>query len=167
MRQPRHWPKCEQPALDEGEDRCPQCGQLQPGNLAGGLPKGGLRSPRAQDALLPGQEAMRAVLEDHRRQWLNDLGGDEQLSFAARDLVNRGLRLHVLLDTLEARMEREGVLSAKGRTRASATLYLTILDRVMRIYQQLGLERKVRPVNPLDAVRVAVARANGPVENQP
>jgi hypothetical protein len=67
-----------------------------------------------------------------------------------RDLVSRGLRLHVILDTLEKRIEREGVSTGKGRTRASVTLYLSVLDRLMKIYQQLGLERRQKPVSLAD-----------------
>jgi hypothetical protein len=68
---------------------------------------------------------------------------------AARDLLQRGLRVRVLLDTLEARMDREGVLTAKGRTRASASLYLQLLDRLMKIYAVLGLERRQKRVPSL------------------
>jgi hypothetical protein len=117
-------------------------GQWAPGNTA--RLNGGHRSKRAQLALLPGQEELRAALAEQRLAWLEDLGGASELSSAARDLVQRGLRVRVLMDTLEARMDREGVLTGKGRTRASASLYLQLLDRLMKIYAALGLERRAR-----------------------
>src|SRR5438093_1135346 len=106
-------------------------GHFAPGNTA--ALKHGLRSERAALALLPGQEAARAALADLRREWLDDLGGVE-LSSSGRDLVTRGLRVRMAMDTLEERMDREGVLTTTGRTRASVTLYLQLLDRLMKIY---------------------------------
>ena len=120
--------------------------------------KDGKYSRRFQDAMLPGQEQLRAAIAERRLEWTRDLGDD--LSFGQQDLISRGLRLHVILDTLEENMEREGVLTAKGHARAAVSLYLSVLDRLMKIYQQLGLERRPKPVNPLDAVRSAVVEAN-------
>jgi hypothetical protein len=104
----------------------------------------GLRSARAQEALMPGQEALRAVLAEHRSELLADLGGDDAVGVVLRDAVDRYLRLSVLASTLEARIEREGVLTAKGRTRASVTLYLSVVDRLMKLSQQLGFERRAK-----------------------
>lgn len=109
----------------------------------------GLYSHRFQDALIPGQEALRAAIAEKRIEWITDLGGDP--SFAQQDLVRRGLRLHVILDTLEENMEREGVMTTKGHTRAAVTLYLSVLDRLMKIYQQLGLERKQKRIESFAA----------------
>jgi hypothetical protein len=128
-----------QPNDERGPD-----GRFRPGNAV--RLTHGRRSRRAQLALLPGQEELRAALAEQRRAWLDDLGGAAELSSAARDLVQRGLRVRVLMDTLEARMDREGVLTGKGRTRASASLYLNLLDRLMKIYAALGLERRARRV---------------------
>lgn len=114
--------------------------------------KHGRFSRRAQDAALPGQEQLRAAIAERRIEWLADLG--DNLSFGERDLVDRGLRLHVILDTLEANMERSGVLTGKGRARAAVTLYLAVLDRLTRLYQQLGLERRHKRVDTIaDIVR--------------
>jgi hypothetical protein len=112
--------------------------------------KDGKYSRRFQDAVLPGQEQLRAAIAERRIEWATDLGDD--LSFGQKDLINRGLRLHVILDTLEANMEREGVLTAKGATRAAVTLYLSVLDRLTKIYQQLGLERRAKPIKSVGEI---------------
>jgi hypothetical protein len=109
-----------------------------------------LHSRRAQDALLPGQEQLRAAIAERRIEWAADLGDD--LSFGQKDLVNRGLRLHVILDTLETNMEREGVMTAKGAARAAVSLYLTVLDKLLKIYQQLGLERRAKRIQSVDDI---------------
>jgi hypothetical protein len=149
---------CPGPAIPAGADRCPRCGVLQPANTA--AMTHGLRSERAQLALLPGQEELRAALADRCNELLADLGGDEAAGVVLRDTANRFLRLSVLADSMEAEIERRGMLTPKGRTRASVALYLKILDRLRKHADALGIERKARPVNPLAAVRAAVAKAN-------
>jgi hypothetical protein len=153
--EPSTCPHC-QAVTPPGAQSCPGCHLALPGNSL--AMKDGKRSRRFQDAVLPGQEQLRAAIAERRIEWAADLGGD--LSFSQRDLISRGLRLHVILDTLEANMEREGVLTPKGAMRAATTLYLSVLDRLMKIYLQLGIERKTRHINPLDAVRAAVEEAN-------
>jgi hypothetical protein len=49
-------------------------------------------------------------------------------------------------------MEREGVLTPKGAMRAAVSLYLSVLDRLMKIYQQLGLERRAKPVETVATI---------------
>jgi hypothetical protein len=51
-------------------------------------------------------------------------------------------------------MTRTGI---KGQAFAR---YIAILDREIRLAALLGLERRAKPVNPLDAVRAAVEEAN-------
>ena len=116
----------------------------QPGNV--GALVHGLRSPRAQQALLPGQEGLRGVLAEQRRELLDDLGGEQAASAVTRDTVDRYLRLGVLASTLEDRIEREGMVTGKGRTRAAVTLYLSIVDRMTRLAQQLGFDRRPKVI---------------------
>lgn len=56
--------------------------------------------------------------------------------------------------------EMGGPITTKGKSRALYTAYMSAVDREMKLAQLLGLERKAKPVNPLDAVRAAVAEAN-------
>jgi len=145
---PEPVPHPEPPSPHSGHD--PRTGRFLPENTD--AIKHGQFSRRAQDAELPGQEQLRAAIAERRIEWIADLG--DELSFGERDLVNRGLRLHVILDTLEANMERNGVLTSKGHKRAAVTLYLAVLDRLTRLYQQLGLERRTKRIDTIaDIVR--------------
>lgn len=143
-------PHC-QAATPPGAQSCPACHLALPGNQL--ATKHGHRSRRFQDAMLPGQEQLRAAIAERRIEWAADLGDD--LSFGQRDLISRGLRLHVILDTLEENMEREGVLTPKGAMRAAVSLYLSVLDRLMKIYAQLGLERRAKPIQSASAIIAA------------
>lgn len=53
-----------------------------------------------------------------------------------------------------------GPVTGKGVARALFATYLQALDRETRLATTLGLERKARPVDPLQAVHEAVERAN-------
>src|SRR4051794_38755894 len=89
-------PPIEQPAAPvprPGHDA--SSGRFLPGNTES--VRNILHSLRGQDALLPGQEQLRDAIAERRIEWLTDLGG-EDASFAKKDLVNRGLRCHVILD---------------------------------------------------------------------
>ena len=108
--------------------------------------KHGRYSKQAQLALLPGQEEIRAVLASRRERLTDDQGGTQDMSQILEDTIDRYQRLWVLASTLEARMEKEGVLTGKGKTRAAVTLYLGIVDRLSKLAQQIGFDRKARQV---------------------
>jgi hypothetical protein len=57
-------------------------------------------------------------------------------------------------------VDQGGPITNKGKARALYSAYLNALDRETKLAQVLGLERKSKPVNPLDAVRAAVVEAN-------
>jgi hypothetical protein len=103
-----------------------------------------------QLALLPGQEEVQAMLASRRARLHDDQGGTSELSQVLEDTLDRYQRLWVLGSTLEARMEKEGILSAKGRTRASVTLYLGIVDRMTRLAQQIGFQRHTKRVPSIE-----------------
>lgn len=158
-------PQQEQPGQEPGQldgargngGLDPVTGRFLPGN-AHSL-QHGLFSRRFQNALLPEQAALRAAVAERRLEWVRDLGDD--LSFGQKDLVDRGLQLHVILDSLEADMAKFGVLTGKGAARACVSLYLTVLDKLLKIYQQLGLERRPRRVPSLSEVLEAEEPPSG------
>lgn len=106
--------------------------------------KHGRYSRQAQLALLPGQEEIRAVLAARRARLLEDQGGTQDMGLVLEDSIDRYQRLWVLASTLEARLEQEGMLTGKGKTRAAVTLYLGIVDRLMKLAQQIGFDRKAK-----------------------
>jgi hypothetical protein len=56
--------------------------------------------------------------------------------------------------------EAGGPLTSKGRGRRAFVVWLQSIDRLARGLRLVGLQRRSKPVNPLDAVRQAVIEAN-------
>jgi hypothetical protein len=110
----------------------------------------GLRSRRAQQALLPGQEQQLALIGERRTELLRDLGGEDALPLTKRDVVGRFIELQTIADTLAGNLAAAGVLSTKGRQRAALTAYLSVVDRLTKLAALLGLERKVKEVPTLN-----------------
>ena len=106
------------------------------------------------------EEESRAELAERRQAILADLGGADELSIIATDVVERYLVAAALLQWMEDRLISDGVVTGKGKRRAIHRAYLAQLDRVVRLGSMLGLERRSRPVDPLEAVQRAVKDAN-------
>jgi hypothetical protein len=124
-------------ASERGDD-----GRFRPGNTA--AMTHGLRSARLQQgALLPPGAALPA---DRERAILADMGGPENVSSVATGLVRRYAHLELIAEWLEGNLLAEGVLTTKGRQRASVATYAAVVDRLTRLGTTLGLERKARRV---------------------
>lgn len=142
----------------------PASGRDERGCFAVGHPgprlKHGVYSTLVQGGSLPEQAETIAALAERQREIETDLGGAEHLSRVHRDAVRDLLRLELITEFLFGRLLEAGPLTGKGRTRAATMTYLQVLDRVHRLRQMVGLQRQARPVDPLEAVRRAVAAAN-------
>jgi hypothetical protein len=78
-----------------------------------------------------------ALVRDH-------FGGDPsalQASLARRYVYGELIAEHLELDIFT-----KGVTTGKGRTRAAVTLYLSVMDRLVRLAGQLGLERRSKRI---------------------
>lgn len=109
----------------------------------------GLNSKRTAEELAP---ELVAAIAEKRAAIMADLGGEDGISVTRQQLVAEFLRVSVIADSLGDDLLRRGVLTGKGKTRAAATLYLRVLDRVHRLASVIGLERQQRHVSPLDYV---------------
>jgi hypothetical protein len=127
----------------------PNAGQFTAGNTKS--LKHGLYSERGRQALLRGQESRLEVLAADRTELVSDLGGIEATGVLKRKAVDKTLQLEVVADTLVSNLIREGVLTAKGQSRAALSAYLSVVDRLMRLYQMLGMERRQKSVPSLEA----------------
>lgn len=110
----------------------------------------GTRSEQMLDALAP---AKAALVADVTR----DLGGEVPTTL--KRLIDAHSETTLLRESVFLRMAGEPV-TAKGKCRAMLNAYLQLVDRELRLAQVIGLERREKPVNPLDAVQRAVERAN-------
>jgi len=139
--------KCQERVSLAG-DRCPTpgCGAALPGNR---LTLGsGARSARSGAELFP--EAA-IVLREREAAIIADLGGAANVSTARAELVTRFVQASAIADSLGEQIVRGGVTSAKGRPRAVVSLYLAVLDRIVRLGTSIGLERQPRgPLNVRD-----------------
>jgi len=109
--------------------------------------------------MLPEQAELVAQLDEKRAAIESDLGGAEALTELTRDLIARYVQLEMVASTLAANVVG-APLTAKGARRAALAAFLAVTDPQQRLAMTLGLDRRSRPINPLDAVALAVAEAN-------
>jgi hypothetical protein len=76
--------------------------------------------------------------------WTNDLGGPELLSEGQRQLIRRAASLSIMAESIEADLARDMAFDV--------TVYGTVCDRLRRICESLGLERKIKDVSPSSVV---------------
>jgi hypothetical protein len=122
--------------------------------------KTGARSARVLAGLMPEQAEGLAALGERVKSIERDLGGVESLSVIAIGMIERHARLELVDDYLFGNLQRLGPLTARGRTRAALTAWLMVVDRLQKSATTLGIERRVKPIDPLIAVRAAVEEAN-------
>lgn len=107
----------------------------------------GGRSRQVQRAQLPGQSEQRRQLADKRAAIVADLGGVDALSRLQLDLVDRYLELDTVASWLGGNLIGQRPLTAKGRTRAALSAYLSVVDRLQRVSAALGLARRQKSVS--------------------
>ena len=91
-----------------------------------------------------------------------DLGGAGGLTALKRASIREAARLELIMGTLGDELLAGGVLTGKGKMRAATSVYLHVLDRFMKMAATVGLERRAKPVNPLEVVQRAVEEVNQP-----
>ena len=119
-------------------------GTFAPGNVA--ALTHGAHSRQVREAERPEQAPTRAQLATKRAAILEDLGGEAKVSQLQRDLVDRYLELDTVASWLGGNLIAVGPLTAKGRTRAALSAYVTTVDRVHRLAAALGLGRRAKQV---------------------
>lgn len=125
---------------------CPHCGQSHPGGrFVVGCP--GPRLETAEHSRLvrsgaaTGQEDALARARLDLRSECGDVG------IVKGELADAFVELAAVRNYLGGRLEAEGPLTAKGRTRALLSAYLSVVDRQVRLAGLLGIERKGQQVD--------------------
>jgi hypothetical protein len=139
---------------------CEHCGRLHPrGRFMLGCPgprkTNGLRAVKFLEQL---KADAGEVLRERRDALQRDLGGD--LGLVKGDTADAYLVTVLLATSLAENLLVKGVLTPKGKSRAAMTAYLQVLDRQVKLGTLLGLERRVKPVDPFVAIQRAVEEAN-------
>src|SRR5271166_4788493 len=83
----------------------------------------------------------------------NDLGGADRLSEGERQLVRRAA-------ALSAELERQEASWARGEAEFDIAAYSTLTNAVRRVFETLGLQRRVRDVTPSLSAYVAARQAD-------
>lgn len=94
------------------------------------------------------------ALEAWRAELITDLGGDSQISTQQKAVIDLAVRTKILLDSLDVwLLEQPSLVNAKRRSVIPALIQRQSLsDALARYLNQLGLERKARPVSTLSAL---------------
>lgn len=152
-----HQQWCSRPAVPAGADRCLECGCVQPGNrLARGA---GVHAYKDRgEVSLPVD--LRDDLAVFRSGVETDQGGVSELTTIGAGYVRRLVEVEAVVRLLGADLQARGLFTKRGRVRSTYNAFLLAVDRWDRLAQRLGLERRQKPVDPLDAVRAAVVEAN-------
>jgi hypothetical protein len=138
--------------LDSRRNHDPVTGQFIAGAVAAGT------------TLARSAQFWRAV-EDVKRELASrvsaDLAADDQAPETLRGLIDAYAEARILRSAMFLRIaDLDGPISAKGAARALFKTYLAALDRETKLAMVLGLQRRSKHVDPIEAVRQAVAEAN-------
>jgi hypothetical protein len=118
-------------------------GTFTPGNVA--ALRHGAYSRQVQAGALDAQAEARAALREREAAIVSDLGGPDTVSVLQRDAVARYVGLSLVEDYLTRAIVDRGPLTPKGRQRAALTALLQVSDRLQRIAQMLGVDRRAKP----------------------
>lgn len=144
-------PLSEQPASGSFADAKAALTQLRRGGrasdgtfTAGNL--GALKTGEHCDRLLE-EPALAAFHRDRVDAITKDLGGAAGLSTSSAQLVAELARVQLFTEALGENVMQHGALTGRGKTRAAVNVYLTLLERQVKLAQMLGLDRKQKELN--------------------
>ncbi len=134
---------------------CPACGQAHPGGrFVVGCPGPRLTTGEYSRLVRSGAATGQADALAQARQELRAELGD--VGVVKSELADAFVELAAVRNYLGGRLEAEGPLTAKGRTRALLSAYLLVVDRQVRLAGLLGVERRSKNIN--DTFDAALAR---------
>jgi hypothetical protein len=105
----------------------------------------------------------KADLDTRRAQILADKGGRESLSQLTVDGIEKAVTVHALLNHVGNKLVADGLFGERGRPRPALAAYCQLLDRWVRLATLLGLERRPKDAQTLDAY----LRSNYPPQDVP
>lgn len=116
-----------------------------------------LERGRGAESLPP---VVRDTVDAFREQVIADRGGADSLTAIEGGYVRRLGELEAVVRLLAADLAQRGLTTPKGRVRGTFGRWLEALDRWDRFAQRVGVDRKARRIDPIEAVRLAVEEAN-------
>lgn len=135
-----------------GAAHCACCGSFLPANQD--ARKSGIYSRQ------PPPADLRQKVEGLRAGVIADRGGESELSTLEHAYIEKLGDIDVTIRLLTSDIAANGLLTPGGKVRHVYDRLLAGLAVFDRYAQRIGLERRSKPVNPLDAVRQAVIEVN-------
>ncbi len=127
------------------------------GALKHGTRRYSLRGVAPQDVL----EHVAAI----QSQLVSDLGGANELSEMERSVVRRHGETETMLQLLIRDFETRGVLTPRGRARATVTTFTSLAQLSLKLVQTLGLKKRQKNTQTLEQyISARAARAVGDAE---
>jgi hypothetical protein len=134
-----------------GDQVCNRCRCFLPRNQAA-------RVTGTRSQLVP--EDLRMNADELMNGIVSDMGGRDNLTTLEASYIRKIADVEITIRMLIANLANDGLFTAGGRVRDAYGQFLAGIDRFDRLAQRVGLARRARTVAPLDAVRMAVERAN-------
>ena len=125
-------------------------GTLRPGNA--NATKHGIYSAARRDVY------ERVDIPEFVNGIISDIGGE--FTTIERGYIDTLRDLEITKRMLIAHLSREGIFTKRGRVRSAYDKLLATVVVWDRIAQRIGVERRARHIDPLDALRHAVDAAN-------
>lgn len=143
------------PAVPNGLQRDAETGRFTRAN--GDAAKHWLHS----DRLPPELEHLRDEVSRFLSAAVTDDGGEDEVPTRRLALLEYRSRLHRRIGQIDAAIELRGLFDRRGKLRTTwLTMLATLVDKARGLDALLGLQRRARHVDPMEAVRQAVADAN-------
>jgi hypothetical protein len=105
---------------------------------------------------IDGRTALAKGMSEWRRDYINDLGGPEAVSTAALTILDKAATTDMLIRSIDAWIVNQPTIVNK-RKRALFPIIMqrqTLVDSLVRLLSQLGLERKQKPAQSIqDLIR--------------
>jgi hypothetical protein len=117
----------------------------------------GRKSRLLRAGQLPEQQALAVAIREQVELIVDELGGPDQVSTLKAALLEDWCRLGIYAATVEQHLEQGGLLTGKGRTKAAAAFWLSLLDRRHRVATQIGLQRIARKLPSLEQLASDIA----------
>lgn len=131
--------------------QCDKCGSFLTGNLAA----------KTHGLFVTQQPPeLKAHVDDFVAGVVADLGGASEMTTLKRGYVQKLGELELTISLLVEDIARRGLLTPTGHVRSTYPALLTALATFDRLAQRIGLERRAKHIDPIDAVRRAVELAN-------
>ena len=106
-------------------------------------------------------DELRAQVDAFGAGLVADQGGASEVTTIGGGYVRKLRHLEGYCELLAADLKKHGITTKRGSVRSAFTAYLAAIDRWDRIAQRLGMARRAKPVQDVDAYLDRFAQKKG------